>query len=348
MKAAEPPVPGLRQPGERPAPGPADGVSVPGVATPSSTGSTPSPAGAGIRGKRNAGALLPYLLIAPAFVAIAAVFVWPLIKTVIMSFQDVGRRELWTGDPAPWVGFEQFTNILGDGEFWDVVWRTLLFMVACVVATMGIGLFLAQAMQRMTNWVRLALTGALVAAWSLPLLVATSIFRWFADSDYGVVNMVLTKYLGLDFRGHNWWLDPKQGFLMIGAVVVWGAIPFVAITLYAALTQVPKELEEAAALDGAGAAGVFRYVTWPVIKPVFQMVATLSVIWDFNVFGQVFLMRGNKPEPEYNLLGLYSYEKAFESNSFSQGAAISLITVLLLSGVAVYYLRQLLKIGEVE
>ncbi|MER5223368.1 carbohydrate ABC transporter permease [Streptomyces flaveus] len=298
--------------------------------------------------KKRAGAYLPYALIAPTVVAIAAVFVWPLVKTVIMSFQDVGRRELWTGQAAEWVGFEQFTNILGDGEFWDVVWRTVLFMVACVVTTMGVGLLLAQAMQRMSTWIRLALTAALVAAWAMPLLVATSIFRWFADSDYGVVNMVLTKYLGLDFRGHNWWLDSKQGFLIIAAVVIWGAIPFVTITLYAALTQVPRELEEAAALDGAGAFGVFRYVTWPVIKPVFQMVATLSVIWDFNVFGQVFLMRGNEPEPEYSLLGIYSFEKAFESNSFSQGAAISLITVLLLSGVAVYYLRQLLKIGEVE
>lgn len=326
MKAPAPPVPVPPQPAHRDTP--------------------PSPARTAPR--KRVGAYLPYALIAPTVVAIAAVFVWPLIKTVIMSFQDVGRRELWTGQAAEWVGFEQFTNILGDGEFWDVVWRTVLFMVACVVTTMGVGLLLAQAMQRMSTWIRLALTAALVAAWAMPLLVATSIFRWFADSDYGVVNMVLTKYLGLDFRGHNWWLDPKQGFLIIAAVVIWGAIPFVTITLYAALTQVPRELEEAAALDGAGALGVFRYVTWPVIKPVFQMVATLSVIWDFNVFGQVFLMRGNEPEPEYSLLGIYSFEKAFESNSFSQGAAISLITVLLLSGVAVYYLRQLLKIGEVE
>ncbi|MGW1180325.1 carbohydrate ABC transporter permease [Streptomyces drozdowiczii] len=300
------------------------------------------------RRPRKAGALLPYLLIAPAFVAIAAVFVWPFIKTIIMSFQDVGRRELWSGSSAPWVGFDQFTNILGDGEFWDVVWRTVAFMALCVVATMAIGLALAMLMQRMSTWVRLLLTAALVAAWSMPLLVATSIFRWFADSDYGVLNMVLTKYLGIDAQGHNWFLDPKQGFVIIGAVVVWGAIPFVSVTLYAALTQVPKELEEAASLDGSGTVGIFRYVTWPVIKPVFQMVATLSVLWDFNVFGQIFLMRGNKPEPEYSVLGIYSFEKAFESNSFSQGAAISLITVLLLSGVAVYYLRQLLKIGEVE
>ncbi|MDQ0940868.1 carbohydrate ABC transporter permease [Streptomyces sp. V1I1] len=307
----------------------------------------PEPAKSG-RAPRKAGALLPYLLIGPTIVAIAAVFVWPLIKTTIMSFQDVGRRELWTGEAAPWVGFEQFSSIFGDPAFWDSVVLTVVFMAACVVVTLAFGLAISLMMQRMSTWVRLLVTAGLIAAWSIPLMVAASIFRWFADSDYGVANMVLTKYLGLDFQGHNWFLDAKQGFLVIGAVVVWGAIPFVAITLYAALTQVPKELEEAAAIDGVGAFGNFRYVVFPVIKPVFQMVATLSVIWDFNVLGQVWLMRGTKPEPEYEVLGLYAFNKAFESNSFSQGAAISLITVLLLSGVAVYYLRQLLKIGEVE
>jgi N,N'-diacetylchitobiose transport system permease protein len=265
-----------------------------------------------------------------------------------MSFQDVGRRELWTGEAAPWVGFEQFSSIFGDPAFWDSVVLTVVFMAACVVVTLAFGLAISLMMQRMSTWVRLLVTAGLIAAWSIPLMVAASIFRWFADSDYGVANMVLTKYLGLDFQGHNWFLDARQGFLVIGAVVVWGAIPFVAITLYAALTQVPKELEEAAAIDGVGAFGNCRYVVFPVIKPVFQMVATLSVIWDFNVLGQVWLMRGTKPEPEYEVLGLYAFNKAFESNSFSQGAAISLITVLLLSGVAVYYLRQLLKIGEVE
>lgn len=306
------------------------------------------PSGGTVRPSRTPRPKLPYLLIAPAIVAIAAVFGYPLVKTVIMSFQDMRRAHLWGGTTPPWVGLEQFTNVLGDSEFWWVTFRTVLFMVVCVVATMGLGLLVALLMQRLSTWVRLLLTGALVAAWSMPLLVATSIFRWLSDSDYGVINSTLSKIPGLDFQGHNWFLDPWQGFTVIGAVVVWGAIPFVVVTLYAALTQVPRELEEAAQLDGAGAFGVFRNVVFPVIKPVFQMVATLSVIWDFNVFGQIFLMRGNKPEPEYELLGLYSFSKAFDSASFSQGTAIALITVLLLSGVAVYYLRQLMKTGEVE
>ena len=322
------------------------------------TGETTGPAGEGGprtggtgEVKRSRGRLrvpLPYLLIAPAIVAIGAVFVWPVVKTVIMSFQDMGRRELWTGDTPPWVGFEQFGNILGDSTFWEVTLRTVAFMVACVTLTMGLGLLIALLMQRLSTWVRLLLTGALIAAWAMPLLVATSIFRWFADTDYGVLNNLLSKLPGVDFQGHNWFVDPWQGFMVIGAVVVWGAIPFVIVTLYAALTQVPKDLEEAAQLDGAGTFTVFRAVVFPVIKPVFQMVMTLSVIWDFNVFGQVFLIRANKPEPEYELLGIYSFQKAFASASFSQGAAIALITLLLLSGVAVYYLRQLLKTGEVE
>ncbi|MBC9711219.1 sugar ABC transporter permease [Streptomyces sp. TRM66268-LWL] len=298
--------------------------------------------------KYKKGALLPYLLILPAIIAVAAVYAYPLVKTVIMSFQDMGRRELWTGQDPPWVGFEQFTNILGDSEFWMVTARTVLFMTVCVVITMAAGLLIALLMQRVSTWIRLALTAALVAAWSLPLLVATSIFRWLADSDYGLINTLIAKVVGEDFLGHNWFLDPWQGFAIISALVIWGALPFVVITLYAALTQVPKDLEEAAQLDGANAFGVYRFVTWPVIKPVFVMVTTLSVIWDFNCFGQIWLLRGSKPEPEYETLGLYSFSKAFESTSFSQGTAIALITVLLLSGVAVYYLRQLIKTGEVE
>jgi N,N'-diacetylchitobiose transport system permease protein len=311
------------------------------------TKGTKGPRGTG-RPPRKKGASLPYLLILPAIVALAAVYAYPLVKTVIMSFQDMGRRELWTGESPPWVGFDQFTNILGDAEFWQVTVRTVVFMVVCVALTMAIGLLISLLMMRLSTWVRLTLTTALIAAWSMPLLVASSIFRWLADSDYGLVNTLIAKVAGDDFLGHNWFLDPLQGFSIIAALVIWGAVPFVVITLYAALTQVPGELTEAAQLDGANALGVFRFVTWPVIKPVFVMVTTLSVIWDFNVFGQIWLLRGNKPEPDYETLGLYSFSKAFTSTSFSQGTAIALITVLMLSGVAVYYLRQLMKTGEVE
>jgi N,N'-diacetylchitobiose transport system permease protein len=302
---------------------------------------------AAARGRRK-GVYLPYLLIAPAILVLAGVLGWPLVDTFLLSFQDMRRNNLWAGTSPPWAGLDQYTSILTDPEFWTVTERTVLFVVVCVVSTMVLGLLIAMLLQRVSRWVRLLLTAALVAVWSMPLLVATSIFRWLFDSDYGLVNSLLSKLPGIDLTRHNWFIDPVQGFAIIAGVVVWGAIPFIAISLHSALTQVPKELEEAARIDGAKGFKIFRYVIFPVIKPVFIMTTTLSVIWDFGVFGQVFLMRNAHPEPEYQLLGIYSYTKAFESNSFSQGAAISVITVLMLAGVSVYYLRQLMRIGEVE
>lgn len=318
----------------------------------SASGSAPA-AGRAPRGPRRQGGgvrggALPYLLVLPGLLAIAAVYFYPLLRTVMMSFQDFRRRHLWNDIAPEWVGFEQFGNVFGDAHFYEVTLKTVAFMVLCVGLTIGLGLAVALLMARMSRWARLLVTAALITAWAMPVYVATSIFRWLTDSEYGLLNIALTWLPGVDFRGHNWFLETWQGFAVVAAVVVWGAIPFVAVTLYAALTQVPSELAEAARLDGAGAVGVFRYVVFPVIKPVFALVTTLSVIWDFNIFAQIFLLRGNNVEPQYELLGIYSFNLAFQSNSYSQGTAVALITVLLLSGAAVFYLRQLMKRGEVE
>lgn len=291
---------------------------------------------------------LPYLLITPALLIMIGVLGYPLVDTIVLSFQDERRNNLWNGVAAPWVGFDQYTSILGDSEFWSVVVRTVVFVVVCVVATMTLGLLIALLMQRVSNWVRITMSSVMIAVWAMPLLVATSVFKFMFDSDYGLVNQLLTRLPGVDYTRHNWFLNPTTGMAIIAVLVVWGAIPFIAISLHAALTQVPKELEEAARIDGARGFGIFRYVTFPIIKPVFVMTSTLSVIWDFGVLGQILLMRGGQPEQDYQTLGLYAYTQAFISNSFSRGAAISVVSVLLLSGVAVYYLRQLLKIGEVE
>lgn len=113
-------------------------------------------------------------------------------------------------------------------------------MAICVTLTMGIGLLVALLMRKLTTWVRLVLTACLIAAWSMPLMVAASIFRFMADSDYGLINTLIAKVVGEDWLGHNWYLNPVQGFGIITLLVVWGAIPFVVVTLYAALTQVPR------------------------------------------------------------------------------------------------------------
>ncbi|WP_432189720.1 carbohydrate ABC transporter permease [Streptomyces sp. Tue6028] len=294
------------------------------------------------------GAALPWMLLAPCLLILALVLGYPLVRLVTLSFQKFGQSQLWGFQPAESVGFDNFSKVLGDGEFWAVVVRTFVFAAGSVIFTMVVGMLIALLLQRVSGWVKTLINIALVASWGMPIIVATTVFKWLFDSDYGIFNALLSRLPGVDMIGHNWFASGPQGLAVIMLLVVWGAVPFVVITLSAGLTQVPKELEEAARLDGAGSWGVFRYVTLPILKPIVVMLTTLSVIWDMGVFPQVFVMRGGHPEAEFQLLTTYSYDRAFVVNDYAQGSAIALLTVLLLLGVVAVYMRQMLKIGEVE
>ncbi|MDX3570581.1 sugar ABC transporter permease [Streptomyces sp. ID05-47C] len=296
----------------------------------------------------SAGAGTPWLLLAPCLLILVLVMGYPLVRLVTLSFQKFGQSQLWGFQPAESVGFDNFTKVLGDSEFWSVVVRTIIFAAGCVIFTMVLGMLIALLLQRVSGWVKTLINIALVASWGMPIIVATTVFKWLFDADYGILNAVLSRLPGVDMIGHNWFASGPQGLAVIMLLVIWGAVPFVVITLSAGLTQVPKELEEAARLDGAGAWGVFRYVTLPILKPIIVMLTTLSVIWDMGVFPQVFVMRNGHPEAEFQLLTTYSYDRAFVVNDYGQGSAIALITVLLLLGVVAVYMRQMLKIGEVE
>jgi N,N'-diacetylchitobiose transport system permease protein len=272
---------------------------------------------------------------------------WPMLKMIILSFQNMRLRELFQGLTPPWVGLDNYTRILSDPVFWSVVWRTVLFTAVSVTVTVVAGLAVALLMRRVAPGVRIAMIVAMMFVWAMPQLVAAQIFRWLVDADFGVVNYLLTR-IGLDFENHSWFADPKQGWVVITALVVWAGIPFIAITLNAGLTQVPKELLEAATVDGATAWQALRNITLPILRQLIIIVTTLSVIWNFGLFTQPWVIRDGRPEPEYQTLATYAYSVAFKNNNYSLGSAISVLTVLLLVGVMAFYIRQMFKIGDVD
>jgi len=292
--------------------------------------------------------LAPYLLIAPTVLVLLAVQGWPLLKLFILSLQNLTQRNLFTGTTPEWYGLRNYQAILSDGFFWKVVGRTVAFTVVNVFLTVFLGTLLALLMRRMSRWARQILTVTLICVWAMPTLVSTLIFNWMTDYSFGVLNWLISLIPGVDFVHHDWFGNPIEGFGVITAIVVWGALPFVAITLYAGLTQVPRELEEAATVDGANPRQVFRAVTYPILRPIYIIVTTLSVIWDFQVFNQVWVARYSKPEPSYFTLGIYSFTRSFGVNEYSLGSAIAVVTVLMLVFFTFFYLRQGLKMGEFE
>ncbi len=290
---------------------------------------------------------MPYVLLAPAVLVIGAVLGYPLYKIVALSFQQYGLAEL-IQHKGKWIGLDNYSHVLHDGTFWRVLGRTIVFTVVNVGLTMVLGTLVALLLAALGKGMRLLLTTGLVLVWAMPPVVSVNIWNWMVDYEFGVANWTLTKlHLG-NFMHHDWFVSPLQGFVVITAIVVWGAIPFVAITLFAGLTQVPGDLVEAAKIDGAGALRIFRDMTLPILKPIFVILASLSVIWDFQVFSQIWIIRNNRPESGYYLMSIYSFVTSFNVSAYGLGSAIALVMVVIMFGVTFVYIRQMVRVGEID
>ncbi|MFL6101598.1 MAG: carbohydrate ABC transporter permease [Actinomycetales bacterium] len=296
-------------------------------------------------------ARLPYLLILPAVFVLVAVAGWPLVKIVQLSLQEQesGKRALFhSGGSTPFVGLENFQRVLTDSTFWTVALRTLVFTVVNVGLSVLLGIGIALLLQRVSRWARIVLTAVLLFVWAVPTTVSTQVFYWLFSNQYGAVNYLLDQLPGVDMQGHDWFADPHQGLAVVTLVVVWGALPLLAISLYAGITQIPRDVVEAAYVDGAGSWQTFRNVTLPFLTPLLVILTTLSIIWDFGVFNQIWFMRNGHPEPGYQTLGIYMYANGIGSSRYNLGATIGVLMMLGLLGVMVFYVRQLFRIGDAE
>ena len=156
----------------------------------------------------------PYALLLPATAVIAVVLAYPLYKLGALSLQQYGLKEL-LAQQGVWIGFENYSTILHDREFWHVLIRTILFTIACVSLTMIFGTLIAILLTKLGSFMRLLLTTGLVLVWAMPVVVAVSIWRWMVDYEFGVLNWLLTElHLG-NFVNHDWFVDPEEGFLII-------------------------------------------------------------------------------------------------------------------------------------
>ena len=306
-----------------------------------------SPARRRDRGLRLRRALPPYLLLAPTVLVLVGVLGWPLYWLGRISLEHYGLAEL-IAKRGTWTGLDNYRQILGDAEFWRIAARTVAFTAANVALTMVLSTLIALLLVRMGPIVRTIVTVGLVWVWATPAIVGIAVWQWMVDFEFGVLNWTLTKLHVHDFIHFNWFDNPLTGFAVITAVVVWGAIPFAAITIYAGLSQVPQELVEAAEVDGARAWDVFWKVTFPLVKPIFIIITSLSIIWDFQVFQQVWVMLEFRPGTEYYLLAVYSFVESFRVSQYGLGAAIAVAMVLMMLTVTFVYVRQMVRISEVD
>jgi N,N'-diacetylchitobiose transport system permease protein len=286
--------------------------------------------------------LLPHGLVLPAVIALTVALGYPLVRQVVLSFQEFGLAQQF-GQPAEWVGLRNYRELVTDPYLWSVVARSVVFCLANAVITMVIGVAVALLMRQMSKPVRLLVQSGLLLAWAMPVVAALTVWQWLFDTQYGVINWLLTR-IGGNYQGHSWLLEPASFFFVATVIVVWMSVPFVAFTMYAALTQVPGELLEAAEIDGANAWERLRAVILPSVRPVLLVVALLQVIWDLRVFTQIFvLQKAGGTTRDTNLLGTYIYRLGIGGGDFGTAAAVAIFMLLLTVVLTAPYVRVMLR-----
>jgi len=297
---------------------------------------------------RAARASVPYWLVLPVAAALGAILGYPIYSLVRLSLEHYTLFEL-IQHHGQYIGLKNFSSVLHDQVFWHTVLRTVIFTIANVGLTIAGGTLIALLLVRVSGWVRILVTAGLVLVWAMPQVVAVQVWYWMTNFQNGVVNYILTElHIGNYFQ-HDWYATTFSELGLVTALIVWGALPFVAITVYAALSQVPGELVEAAEIDGARPWRVFLDVTLPILRPVLLILTSLSILWDFGVFTQPYLLIGQAHiHPSNYLMGTYLFEEGYLKSDYGRGAAISLLMLVMVAAMSVVYVRRMVKIGDVE
>jgi N,N'-diacetylchitobiose transport system permease protein len=294
----------------------------------------PTGAGAGLGGFIRRHRLAPYLLLAPALIGIALVLLWPLVQVVLYSFQNYGLPQITGAAPAQWIGLGNFSSTFADPEFWLSLRITVIFAAVAVPLTLITGTLVGLLLNRLGKKMAAFVSTAALLAWATPPVSASVLFYWLFNPDGGLVDWTLSKLPhwlvgSTDWAGFNWTTTGAlQAYTVLALVVVW------------------QELIEAARVDGAGPWRVFSRITYPMLKPIFLVLLLLSVIWDFNVFTQTYLLTGFPGNQDEFNLSLYIYDKAFQfPPSYGLGGALALIFTVILLVITVGYVRASVRQG---
>jgi N,N'-diacetylchitobiose transport system permease protein len=288
--------------------------------------------------RRDGRAALLYLL--PAAVVLLALMAYPIYQLVVISLYDYGQPQASGAAPLIFLGLENYTTLLSDPQFWDVLVTTIVFAGFCVVGTLLVGTALAVLASRARAVPRTLLFLAALGAWATPTMAGSYVWLFLFDQDFGLVNEVLAG-LGLDgMRGHSWTFERFSAFGLVGAEIIWCSFPFVLVTMYAGIRAIPGEVLEAAQLDGASARRTATAVILPILRPLLMIATIQSIIWDFKVFTQIYVMTNGGGVAGQNLvLNVFAYQKAFAGEQYGLGAAIGVVMTVLLLLITGLYVR---------
>ena len=287
----------------------------------------------GLRGKSLSERGLGFVLLAPAALLLLLIVVYPIATLVWNSFFDIHLAEPWKGEP--FAGFDNYKRAFEDGRFWSSLAHTAIYVVVTVPGALlvGLGLALLANMPFRRKWpVRLGL----LLPWALPLVFSGLIFRWFFEYKQGIVNDLLTR---LGAEPLAWLTDPHLALASICIAITWKSSSFMALMLLAGLQTIPRELYEAAEVDGASRWQKFVSITLPMLRPAIFVALIFRTITAIQTFDIPYAMTGGGPGDSTETLAMYIQKTTLDFLDFGYGSALATLMFVVSMIATSGYLR---------
>jgi multiple sugar transport system permease protein len=290
----------------------------------------------GVLRHRTAKRILPFLYVAPATLLLVLLMLFPMTMVIRYSLMD---GAIIQKDPS-FVGLQNYRTIFTDPVFWQSVAQTLYFTVMSVVFHLLIGLAFALLLNSplVNPTIRSLLRVLFILPWLFTAVIIAIIWRLLLDPN-GVVNSVLMALRIVDFKV-EWFSSTRTALHAVTFVNIWAGYPLYMVSLLAGLQGIPKELYEAAGIDGATAVQKFRYITIPQLKPIIISIALLDFIWTMQVFPLVWMTTGGGPIHVTEMLSTYTYKLAFAQYEIPLASASAVFILMISMSVTYFYIKH--------
>jgi multiple sugar transport system permease protein len=284
--------------------------------------------------------ILGYLFLLPALAVILGLVAYPFVNAIVMTFQAKTA-----GAPGRFIGLANYAELLRNEVFLRTVWNTFVYTGVGVGIKFCIGLCMALVLNQerfCNNFFR----SFLLIPWAVPTVISALNWRWIYDDASGLINNVLVRF-NLIGESISWLSDPHLAMLSVIAVVVWQGTPFFTMAFLAGLQAIPKELYEAAEIDGASILQQFRYITLARLRPIFTTVVMLSTIFTSSSINFVYILTNGGPADRTQIFPTLSYNLALGgAQRLGMGATVSLFFFPILV-IFIYFLtRRMLRERE--
>lgn len=282
--------------------------------------------------------LLPMLLV------LAAVAGWPLLRTIYFGFTDASLVNI---EGARWIGIDNYFSVLTlpsgatlydgllvDPTWWRAVWNTVRFTVISVTLETIFGLIVALVLNAEFKG-RGLVRAAVLIPWAIPTIVSAKIWAWMLNDQFGILNDMLLG-LGLIDQKIAWTASPDTAMLAVIIVDVWKTTPFVALLILAGLQMIPRDIYEAAAIDGVNPVKVFWNITLPLIRPVLLVAVIFRGLDALRIFDLIYVLTPNSLQTKS--MSIYAREFLFDFDKFGYGSAASTLLFLMIALMTIAYI----------